>query len=327
MKRVLVTGATGCVGSNLIQALTKENIEVIAFHRKNSNTLNLKNILVEHRYGDVRDKESLREAVKDCDTVFHTAAVVSFWKGKRAVQFEINVGGTRNVVEACIEKGVQKLVHTSSVAALGYRIDGKLIDETTSYNWEPSVGYKYSKHLAEMEILEGVSRGLNAVIVNPSVIIGPGDLYVHGGQLVRDIARKRIPAYSAGGTNIVGVRDVVAGHIAAARHGKSGERYILGNKNLTHKQVFALVAAVLHKPAPVIKSPVIVTKFIARTLDLIGTVTGKQPWITSELISGLGKNNWYTIDKAVHELGFSPTSLEDAVLDSYEWYKKHGMLH
>jgi dihydroflavonol-4-reductase len=209
---------------------------------------------------------------------------------------------------------------------LGYRTDGKLIDETTKYNWGPTNGYKYSKHLAEMEILEGVNRGLNAVILNPSVIIGPGDLYVHGGQLVRDIARKRIPAYSAGGMNIVGVRDVVAGHIAAASHGKSGERYILGHKNLTHKQVFAFVADVLDKPAPVIRSPIILTRFIARTSDLVGAITGKQPWITSELISGLGMKNWYSIDKAIHELGFSPTSLEDAVRDSYEWYKRHGML-
>jgi dihydroflavonol-4-reductase len=326
MKQALITGTTGCVGSNLIRVLLKDNVEAIAFHRKNSNSLNLDGLAIEHRYGDVRDKDSLIQAIRGCDTVFHTAAIVSFWKGKREEQFEINVGGTRNVVDACLECGVQRLVHTSSVAALGYRTDGGLIDEATTYNWGSAVGYKYSKHLAETEVLEGVKKGLDAVIVNPTVIIGPGDVYMHGGQLVRDIARRRIPAYSAGGMNIVGVRDVVAGHIAAAERGKSGERYILGNRNMTHQQVFAFVAGVLGKPAPKIKSPVVITKAIARIFDFIGTVTHKQPWITSELISGLGMYNWYSTDKAVRQLGYSPSSLEDAVMESYRWYIRNGML-
>jgi dihydroflavonol-4-reductase len=304
----------------------KDNIEAIAFHRKNSNSLNLDDLTIEHRYGDVRDKNSLVQAIRGCDTVFHTAAIVSFWKGKREEQFEINVGGTRNVVDACLECSVQKLIHTSSVAALGYRTDGELINESTNYNWGTNIGYKYSKHLGEIEVLEGVKKGLNAVIVNPTVIIGPGDVYVHGGQLVRDIARRRIPAYSAGGMNIVSVRDVVSGHIAAAERGKTGERYILGNKNVTHKQAFAFIAGVLGKPAPKIKSPVVFTKTIARAFDVIGTITQKQPWITSELVSGLGKYNWYSIDKAIRQLGYSTSCLEDDVMDSYLWYQKHGML-
>jgi dihydroflavonol-4-reductase len=326
MKRVLVTGATGCVGSNLIRVLQKDKIDVIAFHRKSSNTLNLDGLEIEHRYGDVRDKESLLHAIRGCDTVFHTAAIVSFWKGKRQEQFDVNVGGTSNVVEACLECGTERLVHTSSVAALGYRTDDGLIDETTTYNWGSAIGYKYSKHLAELEILEGVKKGLNASIVNPTVIIGPGDLYIHGGQMVRDIARRRIPAYSAGGMNLVGVRDVVIGHIAAAERGKPGERYILGNRNMTHQEAFAFVAGVLQKPAPKIKSPILLTKAIAHAFDAIGAITGKQPWITSELISGIGKCNWYSIDKAVRQLGYSTSPLEDDVKETYQWYKKHGMV-
>ncbi|MFI5251088.1 MAG: SDR family oxidoreductase [Bacteroidota bacterium] len=326
MKRVLVTGATGCVGSNLIRALLQMNLKVIAFHRTTSNTLNLKGLDVEHRYGDVRDKESLRQAIRGCDTVFHTAAIVSFWKNRRVEQLEVNVGGSRNVVEVCLQESVQKLVHTSSIAALGYRTDGELINESTSYNWGSAVGYKYSKHLSEMEILSGVARGLNAVIVNPTVIIGPGDIYIHGGQLVRDLARRKIPAYSAGGMNLVSVHDVVTGHIAAAEKGIVGERYILGGKNFTHKDAFKLIANAVEKPAPFIRAPVMLTKSIARMFDALGAITGKEPWITSELISGLGGYNWYSIDKAKKGLGYSPSSLEGVIRETYEWYKKIGKL-
>lgn len=326
MKNIFVTGATGCIGSNLIVKLLNEGYSVRGFHRANSNRLALEDVPVECAVGDVRDKASLLAAMKGCDTVFHTAAVVSFWRQKRAEQLDINVNGTRCVVEACLELGVRKLVHTSSVAALGYRTDGELIDETTPFNWDKRITYKYSKHLAELEVLNGVGRGLNASIVNPSVIIGPRDLYMHGGQIVLDIASGRVPAYVAGGMNIVSVHDVVNGHLAAAVHGRPGERYILGGMNLTHKEVFALTADVLNAWSPRIKAPLWLVKAVAGTCDLIGIVSKRQPWITPELISGVGMNNWYCMEKGVMELGYRPTSVQLAIRESFDWYKEHGMI-
>ena len=325
MSRVLVTGATGFIGSHLAAALISEGFTVRAFHRPDSNTLLLKHLPVEHWLGDIRDADAVKSATDGCAHVFHTAALVSFWNKKSVEQLDININGTRNVVEACIRTGVTSLVHTSSVAALGYSRDGGLIDETTPFNWDTRITYKYSKHRAELEVLDGVARGLDARIVNPTVIIGPGDFRMHGGQIVRDVGRGHIPAYVAGGMNIVGVHDVVRGHLAAARRGKTGERYIIGGTNVTHKEAFALVARALKKPAPRFKAPVWSVKLLAMLCDSYGAITGKEPWITSELISGVGKNNWYSIAKARRELGYEPSPLEPAIRETYEWYEQHGM--
>jgi dihydroflavonol-4-reductase len=326
MKTALVTGATGFIGSHLAAALISEGFTVRAFHRKDSNALLLKNLPVEHSVGDIRDADAVASAIRGCSLVFHTAALVSFWKNKKAEQLEINIGGTRNVVEACIRTGAASLVHTSSVAALGYRRDGELIDETTAFNWDDRITYKYSKHRAELEVLDGVARGLDAKIVNPTVVIGPGDARMHGGQIVADIGRGHIPAYVAGGMNIVGVQDVVRGHLAAARRGKTGERYIIGGYNVTHEEAFNLVAQVLDRPGPSFMAPVWSVKALARVCDVYGTVTGKEPWITSELISGVGMNNWYSIEKARKELGYEPSPIEPTIRETYEWYEQHGML-
>jgi dihydroflavonol-4-reductase len=323
---ILVTGATGCVGSNLIVELLKQGYHVKAFHRETSNQLTLEGLNVEHCIGDVRSPDSLCRAMRGCDTVFHAAGMVSFWKRKRDEQFAINVVGTRNVVDACLQLGVSKLVHTSSVAALGYRTDGELVDETTAYNWGQRIGYKYTKHLAELEVMKGISTGLNATLVNPSVIIGPRDVYIHGGQIVRDVKRGLIPAYIHGGMNVVRVHDIVAGHIAAAIRGRNGERYILGGINLTHKEVFCIAALIVGGRAPFIKIPAWFVKAIARSCDAIGEITRRQPWITSDLVSGAGMNNWYSIEKAQRELGYIPTSIETAMREAYEWYVEKKML-
>jgi dihydroflavonol-4-reductase len=326
MKKILVTGATGCVGSNLINELISRGYTVRAFHRSPSQTTTLAGIDIEHCTGDIRDKAVLLRAIEGCDTVFHTAAIVSFWKKKREEQLSVNVTGTRTVVEACLESGIQKLIHTSSVAALGYSIDGKLIDETTAYNWGQDVTYKYSKHLSELEILTGVQKGLNATMVNPSVIIGPGDVYVHGGQIVRDITLGKIPVYVQGGMNLVSVHDVVRGHIAAAELGKSGERYILGGINLTHKAVFDLAARVLHGKSPSVKVPVPVAKGIGKLFDTVGRITGREPWVTSDLLSGIGKCQWYSIEKAKRDLNYTVSSIETAMREAHDWYRKNNML-
>ena len=326
MKRVLITGGTGCLGANLALQLISTGVHCRVLRRENSNLTALEGIDVEFVAGDVRDKQSIRKAVEGCDTVFHTAAFVSFWKGIREHQFEVYVGGTQNVAQACIEAGVERLVHTSSIAALGYRTNGRLIDEETAYNWGPDIGYKYSKHLGELEILKAVEKGLSAVIINPTVIIGPRDVYIHGGQFVRDIARRKVPAYLRGGLNAVSVQDVVKGHIAAAEHGRVGERYILGGANLTHKDFFEMISRGVGVAPPHLKAPIAIVKAVARICDLWGDMTGKQPWITSELTSGAGRNNWYSSDKAARELGHTISPIENAVRESFNWYKTHNML-
>ncbi|MBI5474031.1 MAG: NAD-dependent epimerase/dehydratase family protein, partial [Ignavibacteriae bacterium] len=216
MKNVLVTGGTGFVGSNLADALLLRGCNVRILRRENSDLRALAGIDLEHCIGDVRDADSIKRALDGCDTVFHAAALVTFEKSQAETQRQVIVDGTRNLVAACREKNVETLVYTSSIAALGYAPNGEVATEETPFNWPRTMGYKYSKFLAEEEILAGVREGLRAVIVNPSVIIGERDIHFHGGDLIRRVKKWQVPAYVEGGMNVVYVGDVVQGHIAAA---------------------------------------------------------------------------------------------------------------
>jgi dihydroflavonol-4-reductase len=239
---------------------------------------------------------------------------------------DVNVRGTRNVVQACLENGVGKLVHTSSVAALGFRGDRELIDETATFNRAATNAYKESKHLGESEVLAGVGQGLDAVMINPTVVIGQRDVHVHGGQIVRDAKRGRIPAYIRGGMNVVDVDDVVRAHIAAASRGRKGERYIAGGMNLTHREVFTIAARVVGARPPLFPVPIWALRSAARIADAVGTMTGRQPWITPELVSSAGRHNWYSSAKAERELGYRATPIEEAMRRAYEWYINEQMM-
>jgi dihydroflavonol-4-reductase len=327
MKNVLVTGGTGFIGSNLAVELLGEGCHVRILRRQNSDLRAIGNADVEHCIGDIRDLDSLRSAVKGCDTVFHTAAMVSYWRKERELMYDVNIRGTRNVVQACLEASVQKLVHTSSVAAIGYPENGGLSDEDNLFNWERyDVGYRISKHEAEAEILRGVKLGLSAVMVNPAVVIGPRDIHFHGGQIIRDVYKKRIFYYVDGGMNIVYVADVVRGHIAAARLGRDGDRYILSGENLSHKQIFTTTAEVVGGFPPKLKLRTPVVKAVAALAEAIGNLTNTKPWVTQELVAGLGVSNFYSCEKAKRELAYTLTPFREAVEKTFAWYKANGML-
>lgn len=327
MKNVLVTGGTGFIGSNLAAALVREGCTVRILRRAASDLSYVASLPVEHRVGDIRDPAAVREAVRGCDTVFHTAAMVSFWKPLRQVQYDINVIGTRNVVEACLSEGVGRLVHTSSIAAIGYPTNGKPADETTSFNWQGvNSGYKNSKHLGEVEIQHGIAKGLNAVMVNPGVVIGPGDIHFNGGKIIRSVKHHQALFYIKGGTNVVYVDDVVRGHLSAALNGRTGERYILGGENLTHKEVFQITAEIVGGIVPRIQMPVPLLKLAALPFDLVGLIMKKEPFVTSELFSGAGYMNWYSSEKAQRELGYTITPFRDAVTRTYQWYLDKHLL-
>ncbi len=328
MKKILITGGTGFIGSNLAKKLVEAGFTVRILRRENSSLFNLANVDVEHCIGDVRDTESLRSAVRGCDTVFHTAAVISFWKPKHKEMFEVNVRGTKNVVDVCLSEHVERLIHTSSVAAIGRPLhNGALADESTPFNWTTfGNGYKLSKHHAEKEILEGIKKGLNAVIVNPSVVFGPGDINFNGGNIIRSVKKGRTPVYFNGGLNICYIDDVVNGHIAAAKKGTVGERYILGGTNLTHKDAFQITAIIIGGRRPSLPLPVFAVRWIAKIFDGVGILLNKEPLITSELISGAGLQNWYSSEKAKRELDYTITPFEHAVRRTYDWYKENNLL-
>lgn len=326
MRNILVTGGTGFIGSNLSARLLELGYIVRILRRPDSDLRVIKGLDVEHRFGDIRDAESLQKAMDGCDTVFHTAAIVTFARKVKALQHEVNVLGTRNVVSACISSHVERLVFTSSIAALGHPSPGEIATELTAYNRGLHTGYKLSKHLAEKEVLAGVEKGLNAVIVNPSVVIGERDIRMHGGQLLREARRGLLPFYLAGGMNIAYVGDVVRGHISAAMKGRTGERYILGGHNLTHKEIFRRVAQLVGGRPPFAKLPTPLLRFGTIVIERVCDVVGIEPLISSDMVAEAGMYNWFSSEKAKQELDYTVTSFDKTILAAYRWYKENGIL-
>lgn len=327
MKNVLVTGGTGFLGSSIAKALLQEGCSVRILRRANSDKRAIGDAPVEHVPGDVRDRRSLLRAMQGCDTVFHTAAVISYWRRERDTMYDVNIRGTRNVVECCLELGVGKLVHTSSIAAIGYPEGNGLADESNNFNWDGyDVGYRISKHRAEEEIRRGVHKGLQAVMLNPAVIIGPGDIHFHGGQIIRDVALKCIFFYLEGGMNVVYIDDVVRGHLAAAKQGRVGERYILCGENLTHQEIFGTTASLVGGISPKFKLPIGLAQWIGTAAEAGANVLRKKPWVTKELLAGAGLYNYFSCDKARRELNYTVTPFREAVQRTFEWYCKQGFL-
>jgi dihydroflavonol-4-reductase len=327
LKNILVTGGTGFLGSNLADALLKEGCSVRILRRAGSSLRALGSLQVEHVVGDVRDIDSLRRATKGCDTVFHTAAIISYWKKERPLMHEVNVLGTRNVAQACLENGVRRLVHTSSTAAVGFPEIGSLADETMPFNWEPyDVGYRNTKHHAEKEILRAVKQGLDAVMVNPTVIIGPRDIHFHGGQLIRDVYKKKIFYYIRGGMSVVYVDDVVRGHLLAARHGRTGERYILSGENLSRREVISTTASIVGGIDPLFRMPLSLVTVVTIVAESVAGIMNRRPWVTRELLAGSDLNYHLSCRKAQEELGYTYIPFRQAVEKTYVWYREQGLL-
>lgn len=327
MKKVLVTGGTGFLGSNIAESLIEQGYNVRILRRKNSTLSNIRMLDAEHAIGDVRDIDAVQKAIQGCDTVFHTAAMISYWKKQRSEMFSINIDGTKNVVEACLNHNIERLIHTSSIAAIGEAKNGMLTRESDLLDLSSeTIGYKISKHHSEKLIYDGISRGLDAVILYPSIIIGPGDIHFHGGQIIRDVFKGRFFYYPTGGTNIVYVKDVVKGHISAAKRGKRGERYILSGENLTYKEILSTVADIVGAKHPFLKMPKAVIQILATIIESGADVLGKKPWITKELVERIGKRRWYSSEKAIKELGYSFLPFRDSVGLTFEWYRRNNYL-
>lgn len=325
--KILVTGATGFVGSHVVKKLLKEGHGVRILRRQKSSTQLLAGLPVETAIGDVTDRSSVLNAVNGCEIVFHVAGLVSFWAGNEKLQKKINVDGTRNVVEACLQYKVRRLIHTSSIAALGYAPEGKLGNENTDYNWWPyRISYNNTKHWAEEEVRQGIQRGLDAVFVNPAVIFGPGDLNLNAGAIVFQIARRNLPVYFEGGCCVCDVEDVAQGQIQAWLKGKTGERYILGGENYSWKELFTLIAEVIGVPPPKWKIPIPLLTLLAYGYDRIGRLKKKEPPLTPESIRISAVPCFYSSDKAIRELGYTITPFRETIRKTYEWYKTNKYL-
>jgi dihydroflavonol-4-reductase len=325
--RALVTGGTGFVGANLVKALSEAGHTARILRRETSPLQALEGLTYEEAVGDILDIPTLVPAMEGCEWVFHVAAVSDYWRKGVDWLYKVNVEGTKQVLQAARTAGVRRLVYTSSIAALGVSPDGKLLDETHMFNLEPKeFWYGHSKHLAEQAVRTAVDAGLDAVIVNPAIVIGPRDVNRISGSIVIEVARGLLRFYPPGGLNYVAVEDVVAGHIAAAEKGHPGERYILGGENLSYREAIDTIVEVTNGPEPLFSLPRWAIEPTAIAVGLARQVFGERVPVNENQVRMAGRQLYLDTEKAVRELGLPQTPFRTAVQRAYRWYKEHNYL-
>lgn len=325
--RAFVTGSTGCVGSNLIAALNRRGIEVIGLVRPGESTLALEGLDVTLVEGDILDIASLRRAIAGADWVFHAAAIAKDWVHTASQIYETNVRGTRNVLQAAWEAGVKRFVLTSSAAALGIPTPEKrLLDESCQFNLNPCDWvYGHSKQLAEQTLAEYVARGMHAVSVLPTAIMGPGDVNLITGQFIIRVLNGRILPFPKGGANFIDARDVAQAQITAAEYGRPGERYVLGGHNMPHTKYLNSIGQALGMRARIVRVPHWILPAAARIITVLHKM-GRHPPVERGRVLISGQFMYYNNRKAVRELGLTVRPFEETVRDAYRWYADHGLL-
>jgi len=324
--KALVTGGTGFLGANVVRALLEEGVAVRVLARAGSDRRALQGLDVEIVEGDLCDTPSLKRALDGCPLAFHVAAMYAFSTARPQQVYRVNVDGTREVLDAAYRAGVERLVYTSSVAALGMREDGGPADEETPVRPETIIGhYKHSKYLAEQVALE-YSRRLPVVIVNPSFPVGPWDVKpTPTGQVIVDFLRGRMPAYVDTGMNVVDAQDVARGHVLAAQRGRPGERYILGGENMTMREMLGILAELSDRSAPRVRlpyAPVLALSYLnALSLRFLGRGSGR---LLPETIRMSRHKMFFDPRKAVAELGFPQTPAREALSKAVRWFQEHG---
>lgn len=318
--KVFVTGGTGFIGANLIRLLLQKGYEVRALFRPESNLENLKNLDIEKVEGCLTDS-NLYQSLKGCQVLFHCAAHYSLWQKDKPLLEQYNILGTRNILAAARQAGIERTIYTSSVAAIGVK-PGVAVNEIYQSPVENLVGhYKKSKYWAEQEAHQAVKLGQDIVIVNPSTPIGPWDIKpTPTGDLILRFLRRKMPAYVNTGLNFIDVRDVALGHLLALEKGKTGERYILGHQNLTLKEFLDLLSKITGLPAPQKTLPIWLPLSVAWVDEMILAKLGKIPSIPLDGVKMSRQPMYYNASKAVQELGLPQSSIQTALQDAVNWF-------
>ncbi|MFP4300000.1 MAG: hopanoid-associated sugar epimerase [Spirulinaceae cyanobacterium] len=322
--RAFVTGGTGFVGSHVVRTLQQAGYEIRALVRPHSPLDNLQNLDIEIITSDLNDP-GLESHLRGCQVLFHVAAHYSLWQRDRDLLYQTNVLGTRNLLAAAQKAGVERVVYTSSVAAIGTRADGQPADETHQSPVYDLIGhYKKSKYFAEKEAQNAIAKGQDIVIVNPSTPIGPRDIKpTPTGDIILRFLRRQMPAYVNTGLNFIDVRDVAQGHLLALEKGKTGDRYILGHQNLTLKAFLQDLAEITQLPAPTRTVPLWLPLTVAWIDEMILAKFGKTPSVPLEGVQMSAHTMYYDASKAVAELGLSQTPLHYALKDAVAWFQQH----
>jgi dihydroflavonol-4-reductase len=327
MTKALVTGATGFIGANLVRELLSQGYQVRALVRPASDRRNIEGLKVEIALGDLGDKASLASALEGCDVLFHVAACYTFWSPNPRGIYEANVAGTGNILAAARAAGVKKIVYTGTESTIGIAKNGSLGTEEKETDLSHLAGdYKKSKYLAEKAAFKMCREGLPLVVVNPTTPVGPLDIKpTPTGQIVVSFLNRKMPAYVNTGLNLVDVRDVARGHILALEKGRIGERYILGNRNLTLKEILDLLEQITEIKAPQHRIPLWLALGAGYVDEFFsGKVLRRHPKVPVAAVKTARKVRHFDCSKAINELGLPQTPVERALESAVRWFAENG---
>ncbi len=325
---IVVTGATGHLGNVLVRKLVNQNKKVRALILPGEDIVSLEGLEIEKVDGDVCVPDSLRKAFEGAEIVYHCAGIISILPGQKKQLFQVNVLGTRNVVNMCLETKVKRLVYTSSIHALSEPAPGIVIDESREFNPENVLGeYSKSKALGTLEVIKGIEKGLDAVILCPSGIIGPHDYRVSEmGKLIVDFVKGKVKAYVDGAYDFVDVRDVAEGLILACEKGKKGECYILSGQQISVRQLLKFLEEISGVKVPSFK----ILHQVARAAGFFNVLYCNlmkiKPLFTPFSIDVLASNSLVSCQRAQDELGYSPRSIYESIKDAVQWFKQKGIV-
>jgi dihydroflavonol-4-reductase len=321
---VFVTGGTGFIGSHLVEALVRNNEQVYALARKTSNTDRLKNLGVTLVDGDVTDASSLKGAMKDCQTVYHLANRYEMWLPDKSLFYKVNVDGTRNVLNEAMNAGVERVVYTSAAEALGGE-KGEIATEETRHSGVFRSEHCRTKYLGLVEALKLRDRGLPLVVIMPCAVIGPGDFKATG-KIILGLLNQKLPGIFFGDSSIafVYVKDVVEGHMLAARKGKVGEKYILSSEILKVREFFETICNIGKVPMPTREISPAVATMLAYMMEFRSFFTKTPPELSLALVRVMGHGMMFDNSKAKRELGMKFRPVKDALSETVAWYRTQG---
>lgn len=323
--RFFVTGATGFIGLWLVRHLVESGHDVSILARQDQAPEDLRQFGIRVFKGDVLDRECLDRAFQKQDGIFHLAGYVGYKRWERQIMQQVNVEGTRNVINACLKNNVGRLVHMSSVNAIGASPNGEILNENSRYSLDAySLGYSETKKEAE-ELVKAANENLDCVILNPSTVYGPGDGRKSSRSLQIKVAKGKFPFYPSGGVSVADVHEVVRATLTAFHKGRRSERYILAGENLKVKEVFELIALEAGVPPPRINMPNWVLSSVGKVGDLLEHMGAKGP-INSESAILAQMYNWFDSKKAQQELNYKIISAKTCIHNSIQWMKEQGIL-
>lgn len=324
---IVVTGATGHIGNVLVKTLVKRGEKVRAFVMPSESLIPLAGLDVDHFYGDVRDIKALQEGFRDAEVVYHLAGIISISKKSKNI-YDVNVEGTKNVIKACLDCKVKRLVYMSSIHAFVEPPKGIPIIETKDFDPSKVIGeYAKSKAMATIEVLNATSKGLDVVIVHPTGVIGPYEYKLSNiGQMIYNFMKGKIHFYINGAYDFVDVRDVALGTILACEKGRSGENYILSGEQITVKRIFEILSEAFNIKCPSVEVPIWIARSVAPIWEFAHDLfkSKEQQTYTAYSIRTILSNSLTSHEKASKELGYSPRSIEISIKDTAKWISTLG---